>query len=181
MTTTIILTSDQVKAQLIALIAAQGTPKFISVRNYENNEGEVSNYVINIGVDYGKAKDSDTNLLRDAKNFKGIVEGYSDAARIALLSANLKPSRQSEAQQDAYTTLCPNLRMHNETGRLYVFGFRISKTVLVEGNYGRDTRSKSTLDKDAIREVLKATKFRQFCLDKLVEIRMNGETLEFDL
>lgn len=178
--TTIILTTDQVKAKLFALVAAQGTPKFISVRNYQNNEGEVSNYVINIGVDYGKAKNDDTLKLTDKTNFKE-VKGYSDAARKALLEASLKPSRQSEAQQDAYTTICENVRMHNETGRLYIFGFRISKTVLVEGNYGPDTRSKFTKEKDAIREVLKATKFRQFCLDKLVEIRMNGETLEFDL
>jgi hypothetical protein len=178
--TTIILTTDQIKAELFALLANQVTPTFISVKNYRNEQGEVSNYVINIGADYGTAKNADTETLKDAKNFEG-VKGYSDEARLALLTANLKPSNQSKAQTDAYTTICPNVRMHNETGRIYVFGFRISKTVLVEGVYPSVNSSPLTLAKEAIRKGLKAPKFRQYCLDKLVEIRMKGETLEFEL
>lgn len=166
------------------MLAGQVTPKFISVKNYMNNDGELSNYVINIGVDYGKAKESDTETLRDAKNFEGIdfgkVKAYSEDARIALLTAILKPSNQSAAQSDAYTTICPNVRLHNETGRIYVSGFKISKSVLVATDYGADTRQNLTIAKDKIRATLKATQFRQFCFDKLVEIRMNGETLEFD-
>jgi hypothetical protein len=179
METIIFLTADQVKARLIELLAIQATPKFIAVKNYRNNEGEVSNYVINIGVDYGKAKQADTEKLKDAANFAGL-EGYSDAARIALLEASLKPSKQSKAQSDAYTQLCDNIRMHNETGRLYVNGFKISKTVVDAIEYPEVNSSALTIAKNIIRKELKATKFRQFCFDKLVEIRMNGETLEFD-
>lgn len=187
--TTIILTTDEVKARLITLLAQQATPKFISVRNYANNDGEVSNYVVNIGADFGTAKESDTVFLLDGENLKtidfGKVASYSEEARIALLEANLKLTAESvnrsNAQTDAYTTICENIRMHNETGRLYVYGFRISKTVLVPGNYGPDNRRPLTIAKDKIREELKASKFRQFCLDKIVEVKMNGETLEFDL
>jgi hypothetical protein len=71
--------------------------------------------------------------------------------------------------------------MHNDSGRLFVYGMRISKTVLVPGNYGPETRKPLTIAKDKIRETLKATKFRQFAIDKISEIRMNGETLEFEL
>jgi hypothetical protein len=187
--TAIILTTDEVKAKLIAMLANQCTPKFISVRNYTNQEGEVSNYVVNIGADFATAKESDGLFLLDGDNLKtidfGNVASYSEEARIALLEANMKLTRESvvrsEAQTNAYTTICENIRMHNETGRLYIYGFRVSKTVLVPGNYGPDTRRALTIAKDRIREKLKASKFRQFCLDKIVEVRMNGETLEFDL
>lgn len=189
MTTTIILTTDEVKARLFTLLANQSTPKFISVRNYTNEQGEVSNYVINIGADYGKAKEDDTVTLLDAENLKAIdfgsVAPYSEEARIALLEANLKltvaSQNRSDAQTDAYTTICENVRMHNDTGRLYIYGMRISKTVLIPGNYGPDTRRPLTKAKDKIREGLKTSKFRQFCVDKIVEVKMNGETLEFEL
>ncbi len=185
MTTTIILTTDQVKATLIALLAGQQTPNFVSVKNYRNNEGEVSDYVINIGASYANAKQADTEALKDAKNFESIdfgkVKAFSEDARIALLEANLNPSRQSEAQTDAYTTICPNIRLHNETGRIFVFGFKISKTVVKAIDYGRDTRQPLTIAKDKIREQLRAPKFRQYAFDKLVEIRMKGETLEFEM
>lgn len=183
--TTIILTSDEVKARLFVLLANQKTPTFIAVKNYTNEFGEVSNYVLNIGASYANAKESDTETLKVKENFTAIEFGsvalYSEEARIALLNANLKPSKQSKAQTDAYTTICPNVRMHNETGRLYVFGFRISKTVLKAGNYPTSNSSALTIAKNKIKETLKAPKFRQYCLDKLVEIRMSGETLEFEL
>lgn len=186
--TTVILTTDEVKAKLIALLAGQVTPKFISVKNYQNNDGEVSNYVINIGADYGNAKEADSITLKDASNFAdvdfGAYKSYSEEARLALLSANLQLTEESKtrsaAQTNAYTEICPNIRMHNDTGRLMAFGFRISKTVLIPANYGPDTRRALTIAKDKIRDTLKATKFRQYCFDKLVEIRMNGETLEFE-
>src|SRR6478735_2830060 len=187
--TTIILTDSDVKARLFELLAKQNCPKFISVRNYTNEQGEVSNYVINIGADFATAKENDGLYLLDGDNIKAIdfgnVKAYSEEARVALLAANMKLTRdsvvRSDAQTNAYTTICENVRMHNETGRLYIFGFRVSKTVLVPGNYGPDTRRALTIAKDKIRENLKTSKFRQFCIDKIVEVRMNGETLEFDL
>lgn len=183
--TTIIITSDEVKARLFALLAGQQTPTFVSIKNYCNNQGEISNYVINIGASYGNAKDKDTEFLSEPANMMAIDFGslapFSEDARIALLDANLNPSNQSEAQTDAYTTICPNVRMHNETGRIYVFGFKISKTVLVPGVYPKVNSRSLTLAKEKIRSVLNAPKFRQYCLDKIVDIRLKGETLEFDM
>lgn len=172
-------------AKLLTSVAKQVTPKFVAIRNYENNEGEVSNYVINIGADYGNAKQADTELLNDRRNFTSIDFGklamYADQARVALLEANKKETPQSKAQQDAYTTIFPNVRVHNETGRVFVFGFKINKVVLIAGNYKSVNSSDLTLAKEKIRATLKAPKFRQYALDKIKEVRLNGETLEFDL
>ncbi len=150
--TTIIITSDEVKARLFTLLAGQETPTFVSIKNYQNNQGEISNYVINIGASYGNAKNKDTEFLSEPGNLAAIEFGslapYSEDARIALLTANLNPSNQSEAQTDTYTTICPNVRMHNDTGRIYIFGFKVSKTVLVEGVYPKVNSRPLTLAKE---------------------------------
>lgn len=184
--TTIILTTDQVKAKLFELLAGQQTPMFISVRNYRNEQNELSNYVINIGASYENAKLADTEKLKVADNFKDIdfgkVAAFSEEARIALLEAILNPSsNHSKGQIEAYETICPNVRMHLETGRLFIYGFRISKEVLEKGTYKPVNSRPLTIAKDLIRETLKATKFRNFCIDKITEVRMKGNTLEFEL
>lgn len=185
--TTIILTSDQVKAQLFALLANQKIPTFVAIKNYTNEQGEISNYVINLGASFTNAKQADIETLKSRESIAslgidfGSVALYSEEARMALLNANLKPSKASKAQTDAYTTICPNVRMHNETGRLYVYGFRVSKTVIKAVEYPEVDSAPLTIAKNKIRKELKVPKFRQYCLDKLVEIRMNGETLEFEL
>lgn len=181
---TIFLTTDEIKAKFIAFLATQTTAKFIAVKGYTNNIGEVSDYVVNVGIDYGKAKAEYTERLKVKENLKDVEFGnlvsLSEEARIALLNASLKPSTQSKAQSDAYTQLCPNIRMHNETGRVYVNGYKISKTVIEEVDYPEVNSAPLTIAKNIIRKALKAPKYRQFCFDKLVDIRMNGETLEFD-
>ncbi len=181
----LILTPQEIisQLQLFAKLAKQVTPTFISIKNYQNNEGEISNYVINVGASYENAKKSDTDFLSNPENLSGIdfgnVDLLKDQARIALLEANRKPSNQSIAQTEAYTTVFPNVRVHNETGRIYVFGFKISKQVLVPVKYKSVNHAPLTVAKEKIRKNLKACNFRQYCVDKLVEIKMKGETLEF--
>ena len=182
---TIIITFDQVMAQLLKLVATTTTPKFVAINGYQNEQGEISNYLINLGVDYGTAKAEDTEKLKDKENFLSIDFGssalFSDAARMALLDANLKPSRQSIAQTEAYTTVCPNVRLHEGKQRLYIFGFIVSKVVLVEGVYPDTNSALITIAKNKIKKQLRTSKFRQFCLDKITEVRIKGETLEIDL
>lgn len=184
--TTVILTTDEVKARLFELLAGQVTPKFISVKNYRNNHGETSDYVVNIGTNYMNAKIADTETLKNPACIAGLdfgnLQPLANVARLALLEAIQKPdSNHSRGQRDAYTQICNNVRLHDETGRLYINAMKVSKTVLESIDYGRDTRQPLTIAKDKIRGILKASKFRQYCIDKLVEIRMNGETLEFEL
>jgi len=48
---TIIITFNEVMAQLLQLVATTTTPKFVAINGYQNEQGEVSNYLINLGVD----------------------------------------------------------------------------------------------------------------------------------
>lgn len=183
---TIILAPAEIVA-LIKGLATIKTAKFVAIKNYENSNGEISNYVINCGADYGKAKEADLKALESKEALEGVDFGqyamYAEQARIALIEAIKKPSKGSVAQTEAYMTIAPNVRLHLDSGRLFVFGFTLpnSKVILKEGVYPSVASAPLTIAKDKIRKNLKHTKFRQFAFDQLKQIRMNGETLEIDL
>lgn len=168
-------------AKMLVELAKVKTPKFVSVKNYENNEGEVSDYVINLGVSYESLVKKDIAALAEMK-----LTGIKEQARIALLMALASNqgefrSNQSKGQRDAYIEILPNVRLHKDSGRLFVRGFRISKTVLIEGNYKSVNSADLTIAKNKIRKELSTPKYRQFAMDKISQVRMNGETLEISI
>jgi hypothetical protein len=183
---TVVIAPAQIVALIKGLASIEGV-KFVAIKNYENANGEISNYVINCGADYGKAKEADLKALENKEALEGVTFGsvsmYAEQARIALIEAIKKPSKGSVAQTEAYLTVAPNVRLHLDSGRLFVFGFTIpnSKVVLVEGVYPSVNSAPLTIAKDKIRKNLKHTKFRQFAFDQLKQVRLNGETLEIDL
>lgn len=171
--------------QLYAKLAGQKTPTFASVKNYCNNQGEISNYVVNFGASYANAKEADKKFLSDPNCIAGLdfgsVAQYAEQARTALLFALNNESSHSKGQQNAYTQVFPNVRVHNETGRVYIHGNRISKEVLVPVAYREVNSAPLTIAKNIIRKKMKTSTFRQYCVDKLYEVRLKGETIEFEL
>jgi hypothetical protein len=72
------------------------------------------------------------------------------------------------------------VKIHRQTGVLYVNGLSERKVVLVEGVYKAPPKSAPlTLAKKAIDKGLRRGKFRQFKLSNVLDARMNGETIEF--
>lgn len=174
-------------AKLVAIIAEIKTPSFVRILNYSNDKGhgEVANYTINLGIKYENAKKSDIEWLKDANNLKGIdfgsVAQYAESARVEMLNARLKPGRQSQAQSEAYQTLCPNVRLHKEKQRIYIYGFVVRKDVVVEGFYAESASAPDTIAKRKIEKELKATQFRQFAFDKITSVKAKGEEIEIVL
>jgi hypothetical protein len=160
--------------------------RFVAFKGYENKQGEISNITVNIGVSYANAKERDTEKLRNAENFAHLrfegtlVASFAEQARIDLLQANIKPSvEKSQAQKDAYETIIPNiLKVHKETGALFVFGFVHSKEVVKKGVYKEVNSSALTLAKNVIKKALDAPKYRQYDIEKIGMVRINGETIE---
>lgn len=171
--------------KLISTLSKIKNPSFVRIYNYQNDEGEVSNYTVNMGVNYGNAKESDIAFLADTANF---TNGFKtkktllEQARIEMLASRMNPSnKRSIAQSDAYVTVAPNIRVHRETGRVMVYGFVVSKDVLIEGVYKSVNSSALTLAKKEIEGQLKATKFRQFGFDKLQSVRVKGTEIVITL
>lgn len=155
---------------------------FFSVRYYENKDGEVSHYSINLGAKYGNAVAKDIEFLKtfDPTTMKwkssmiDIVKAQSE-----LLNAFLNPSEsRSNGQKDAYEQIIGNaLKVHKDTGALYAYGYLKSKKVLIKTDYKTVNSSALTIAKDEIRKLLRTSKFRMFKLDQLAELKTNGKTL----
>ena len=158
---------------------------FCSVKGYENEKGEISDYLINIGVNYETAKQKDIKFLKelDVTTMEWespMVEVIK--AKTELLESLINPSRKrSEAQKEAYIHINEALKLHTDTLELYVFGSKVKKKVIEAVDYGADTRSAKTKAKDEIRQLMKSTKYRQFKF-KLngMSLKTNGEQLVFE-
>jgi len=168
---------------LIIITAKQHGARFVSVKGYQNNEGEVSDYVINTGIEY------ENIVLRDIEKLKAIQynDELKEKARMELLSSleqNLTAetrSNQSEAQRDSYTHITPNIKVHNGTNELYVVGQRVHKKVLVPVERKPTNKRALTLKKDEIKKELGlgTGNYRNFKLGKIAEMRISGNVLKF--
>ena len=142
---------------------------FFGVNGYENKQGEVSNFVINIGAKYNNAKLKDIAYLEtlDVSTLESELSNeLLETARVKLLGNLNKPnSKQSQAQKDAYTHVNGAIKIHNVTGAIYIFGTRVKKTVLVEGDYSNVKTSNPrelTIAQNVIKENMRTAKYRQF-------------------
>jgi hypothetical protein len=155
---------------------------FVSIKGYTNQQGEVADHVFNIGADYGKAKEADIKFLNDLD----ITEGKWSSDMVTMIKAKaeliknlISPNEaRSQALANAYTHICKGVKVHNETGVLYVYGNRVNKVVHVEGFYTEKNKRALTVAKDELRKLLKTSKFRQFIMADATTFKANGETLE---
>jgi hypothetical protein len=173
--------------QVITLLnkAVKSSPtgvSFVSIKNYTNSSNEISNNLINIGASYAKAKQSDIQFLENidlaAHNFTSELS-VLETAKAELIAAFIKPDEnRSNGQIDAYTPICSGIKVHNETGVLYVYGYRENKTVLQKGEYKTVKSSAKTIAKNELRKLLKTGKFTQYALEIGNEIKAKGDTIE---
>lgn len=175
----------QILKNLIALFGSLDQITGCSFVNiiYTNKEGEIQKTTINVGVSYENAKKKDIEYLKnlDVKTIKSNqTNQLLEEARKALLGALISPSKaHSQGQINAYTYLNNGLKIHNETGALYVVGMKVKKEVLVEANYSADTRRPLTIAKDDIRKGMKSTQYRNYDLSQMAKVTLKGDTLYF--
>lgn len=158
---------------------------FLSIKGYVNDKGEKSDYLINIGVNYKTQKDKDIEFLKTFDVFSrqwncpmtDIVTAYSKL----LQNFQIPNEIQSEAQTEAYIKINDALKVHTDTLELYVYGYKVRKTIREAVDYGEDRRKPLTKAQDEIKQLLKHTKYRQFKF-KLngMSIKTNGNELIFE-
>jgi hypothetical protein len=155
---------------------------FVSIRNYTNSSNEVSHNLINIGIRYESAKAKDIEFLQNidlsSYTFKSEISVLEEAKN-ELIASFIKPNEnRSNGQIDAYTHIVSGLKVHNETGLLYIYGYRENKTILVEGEYKKVNSSPLTIAKNELRRLLKTGKFTQYAIEVGNTINANKQTLE---
>jgi hypothetical protein len=155
---------------------------FFSIKNYQNKQGEISNNLINIGINYAKSKQQDIEFLENINlkdhTFKSPIDLIEDA-RLDLIVSFLSPDEnRSKGQTEAYTTIFSGVKVHNTTGLLYVYGYRVNKTVIKEGEYKEVKSNPKTIAKNELRKLLKTSKFTQYSIEIGNTIKAIGETIE---
>ena len=156
---------------------------FVSV-TYVNQQNEKHQTTFNVGVDYINAKQKDIEYLEglDVSTLKSsLPPELLEQARVELLHSFQNPSKaRSEGIANAYTHLGANLKVHNESDALFVYGMKVSKRVIEEGDKKEDTRKPLTKAKDTIRAKLKSTQYRLFEIGKSIKYTIKGDTIEFE-
>lgn len=173
----------QVIANLTNALAKSPTGvSFVSIKGYTNSYGEVSNNVVNVGASLSNAKTKDIETLQSLDvTALGGDSILLEKARVELINSFINPNEnRSNGQIDAYTIVAKGIKVHNESGEIYVFGLRNSKSVLAEGIYPIVNSRPLTIAKNSLKKNLKSSKFTQFKLSATSVIKANGEELIFE-
>jgi hypothetical protein len=173
-------------------------PQFTSIREYENDYGQVSNYLVNLGQHYGKTLMADFTLLKflSPEDFSRVPDQYKpyrgDAYNELLTSmrANTDKNKDnhtpaSKAQTDAYEFITPNVKVHKVNEQVYITGFIIRKTILQEAppQPPKRTRKKNPVKqaKKYMQQEFRTSTYRTFKLSKIKSIKINGQELILEL
>jgi hypothetical protein len=181
---------------IVAVKTIKGTT-FIGVRNYKNQQGEVSNQTFIGGINYDNLLKNDLEKLLSfdkkqlgekfekevvEKSYTELVESLKKRTatkeeKAELLANGDKTMVRSEAQKEAYTDVCKGLRIKDN--HLYIFGLIVNKTILEKGVY-KDVKSKpETICKNEIKKLadLRETKFKNFKLGEKETLALQGVTI----
>lgn len=151
---------------------------FVGIRDYTNKYGEVSNYTILIGSNRYACKERDIAKLKLALQE---LEGVKLQACLEMIQSLEKPSEtRSEAQTNAYTIITDGVKVHNDTGQIYVYGRKMAKVVKVKGEYPVVNSRPKTLAKRELENELKLEShlYRQYILDNINQIAIVGRVLD---
>jgi hypothetical protein len=193
-----------VRKEVLSVIinSVKGTT-FLGVRNYENSKGEVSNYVLLVGISYENLLKKDFQALKDnqhnifeskelsskfgadliKKSYQNLYDSLEkrlsdEQKKQELREQGDKTIRLSDAQSDAYTTIDKGMRLHNDTNKIQIFGLVIGKKVIKKGEYKEVNSRQMTICQNMIKKIcgFKQAKFRTFEFDQ-TEIKAKGITL----
>jgi len=182
---------------LVTAKTIKGT-SFVGVRDYQNTQGEVSNYTINVGFTYENVLTHDfTNLKNKQKEVLTILkksypiavikQAYSEVynslekrlsdeqTKAELRAENDETIARSDAQINAYINLAKGVKLHKDTMQLHVFGLVVRKTILQPIEYKQTKSRELTIVKNKIKKLceFKQDKYRTFIFNKS-EIKMQG-------
>lgn len=151
---------------------------FIGVREYTNRFGEIANHTILIGSNRESCK------MRDLEKLKAELpklDGVKREACEELIQSLLKPSKtRSDAQKDAYTHIVNGVKVHNESGRIYIYGRHMAKEIIAKGVYPNVNSRQKTIEKRKLEKDLKLENclYREYGVDRISQIAILGTVLD---
>lgn len=182
---------------IIIAKSIKGT-SFIGIREYINQQGEMSNQTLLVGYNYINVLEMDKHRLCSA-DITPVIQKYGEAvaneALDELLDSLTKRTadekekealrkigdatiKASDAQLNAYTTVAKGVRLHND-GTLHVTGIMVKKTVLIKGEYKTVNSRPKTLAKNEINKIAgtQNSYVKTFIFKNAEEVKMQGITI----
>jgi len=161
---------------------------FVSILGYRNTQGEVSNVEIITNINYERILEESIQKMLSivgAETDEGIYkqgdqefdEAWSEI-RESLMKSLAGENERGQKLAEAFTPISKNVRLHDESQTIHLSGKKFKKTILREGTY-KEVKSKTkTKIKNAIKEQLPVSEWRNYKLgDNFDSINIETETL----
>lgn len=111
-------------------------------------------------------------LIKSAKNSLGIDDGTVSKVE------QENYANRSNGQKNAYVQIAKNIKFNIEKQQLMIFAKEVRKAIITEGNYPTVNSRPKTLAKRFIQKKMKSTKYRNYVITNIEEIKVNGNTIE---
>ena len=148
---------------------------FVAFNGYVDRHGEKSNQEIITNIDYGRILRESLeklNQINKVETDEGVFYTDDDifnTAKSEIIESLVKSiageNERGNALAQFFTPISKNVKIHNETGIVHISGVAFKKTVIEVGNK-KPTKSRTkTKIKNAIRDQLPISKYRDFSLN----------------
>lgn len=148
---------------------------FVSIKEYTTGAGEVQDLVLNIGIDYKKAKEKSLRKIQnlDINKHKGSGFGKQVLAQ-AKLEIETSLSKESSLV-NPYSYPYAGFKEHDDSKELYIYGMLLKshKKISIKGEYREVNSSEKTLAKRYLSSLLPISNYRQYKLNNAKELIIN--------
>jgi hypothetical protein len=169
--------------KLLAELTSNKSTRFVSFTHQSKGTGEIARHTIRFGASIENAYRKDlAKLEKLALSLSGVALEACNELIASLRESLTKGVGNNSAytSADVYASIAKGVKVHKETGEIYVSGFSRAKVTLQAGVEKKVKSSEKTIAKNKLRRLLLSGKFRQFSLPATLSARVNGKELVFE-
>ena len=158
---------------LISEMKNNAKGRFVSIKGYQNSDGEISDYIIRVGISLNTLKRVDRLTLQSCIYTNPIKEIQR---QILLTAVSYDPNQSAKTKLTEHKNyLCKGVYENTEKKETYITGYIVSKRVIQASTKKESIKKPETIIKDAIKNELdlKLEKYRQFNLSKVQGVVIN--------
>jgi hypothetical protein len=168
-------------SELATLVDGNKACRFASITYKAKGTGEVARHTVLLNVKRERCLKVDLEYLKKLRDTLSEVARQACDELIASITETLETGTNSQHTKAGYYAAVGNGNVQvGETGTVYIRGYNVRKTVMVEGEKKMVNSSRKTIEKNKLRKSLKNTRIREFRIDpnNFNYAKLNGKTIE---
>jgi len=168
---------------LLSEITKTSSARFASFTYCAKGTGEIARHTLRLGASVTAAYRKDLATLEKVRPSLAGVPLMACDELIASLKESMEKgvgNNSAYTGADTYVSIAKGLKVHKETGEIYVTGFSRAKVTIEAGTHKSVKSSEKTIAKNALRKRLLSGKIRQFALPATLSAKLNGKELVFE-